>query len=103
MEKIGKIASGYVYYVSLRGVTGAASLNLDEVKSVIPSIRKHVHIPVCVGFGIRDGETAKAIGSLSDGVVIGSRLIQVLENSGESQREADLESFMSGIRSALDR
>jgi tryptophan synthase, alpha subunit len=102
MEKIGKIASGYVYYVSLRGVTGAATLNLDEVKSVIPSIRKHVPIPVCVGFGIRDGETAKATGSLSDGVVIGSRLIQVLENSEKSRREVDLENFMSGIRKALD-
>lgn len=102
MAKIGKIASGYVYYVSLKGVTGAATLNLDEVKSVIPSIRKHVSIPVCVGFGIRDGETAKAIGSLSDGVVIGSRLIQVLENAEKNQRKADVENFASDIKKALD-
>lgn len=102
MKKIGKIASGYVYYVSLKGVTGAATLNLDEVKSAIPTIRKHVSIPVCVGFGIRDGETAKAIGALSDGVVIGSRLIQVLENAEKNNREAELEAFMSDIRKALD-
>jgi tryptophan synthase alpha chain len=102
MEKIGRIASGYVYYVSLTGVTGAASLNPDEVRSVIPAIRKHVSIPVCVGFGIRDGETARVVGSLSDGVVIGSRLIQVLENAEKNREEADLEAFMTDIRKALD-
>jgi len=102
MEKIGKIASGYVYYVSLKGVTGAASLNPDEVKAVIPSIRKHVAVPVCVGFGIRDGRTAQAIGLLSDGVVIGSRLIQVIENAEKNKKEADLEAFMLDIRRALD-
>ncbi|MCL1887015.1 MAG: tryptophan synthase subunit alpha [Betaproteobacteria bacterium] len=102
MEKIGRIASGYVYYVSLKGVTGAASLNLDEVASAILAIRKHVSIPVGVGFGIRDGETAKAVGALADGVVIGSRLIQVLENAEKNRRESDLETFISGIRSALD-
>lgn len=102
MEKIGRIASGYIYYVSLKGVTGSASLNLDEVASAIPVIKKHVSIPVGVGFGIRDGETAKAIGSLSDGVVIGSRLIQVLENAEKNQEESDLEAFVADIRKALD-
>lgn len=103
IEKIGKIASGYVYYVSLKGVTGAGNLNLDEVALAIPKIRKYVSVPVGVGFGIRDGETANAIGSLADGVVIGSRLIQVLDNATKETAEAELETFISGIRKALDR
>ncbi|MDR0933954.1 MAG: tryptophan synthase subunit alpha [Burkholderiaceae bacterium] len=103
MEKIGKIASGYVYYVSLKGVTGSASLNADEVAAAIPVIKKHVSIPVGVGFGIRDGETARAVGALADGVVIGSRLIQVLENAEKGRETSDLEAFVGAIRKALDK
>jgi tryptophan synthase alpha chain len=102
MKRVGRIASGYVYYVSLRGVTGSASLNTDEVASVIPLIKKHVSVPVGVGFGIRDGATAKAAGALADGVVIGSRLIQLLEQAEKNQAENDLEAFVSGIRKVLD-
>ncbi len=102
MKQIGRIASGYVYYVSLKGVTGSASINPDEVAAAIPLIKKHVPIPVGVGFGIRDGETARAIGSLADGVVIGSRLIQVIENAKKNNINGDVEAFVSGIRKALD-
>lgn len=102
MERVGKLASGYVYYVSLNGVTGSASLNTGEVSLAIPRIKKHVHVPVGVGFGIRDAQTARAIGQFADGVIIGSRLIQVLEKAGKNQAEKELEGFVSGIRQALD-
>jgi tryptophan synthase alpha chain len=102
IAKVSKIASGYVYYVSLKGVTGSCALDLDAVARKIPEIRKHVHVPVGVGFGIRDGATAKAIASVSDAVVIGSRIIQELENTPRNQAVAAVEQFIAGIREAMD-
>ncbi|MBS1187700.1 MAG: tryptophan synthase subunit alpha [Burkholderiaceae bacterium] len=102
IEKVGKIASGYVYYVSLTGVTGAGNLDLEGVASMLPRIRRHVTVPVGVGFGIRDGATAKAIASVSDAVVIGSRIIQELEKAPPEKAAAAVQDFLSGIRQALD-
>ncbi|CAN5719431.1 tryptophan synthase subunit alpha [soil metagenome] len=102
IEQVGKIASGYVYYVSLKGVTGSGSLDLDAVAAMIPRIKKHVNVPVGVGFGIRDGATAKAISTVSDAVVIGSRIIQELENTPREQAVAAVKTFISGVRQALD-
>ncbi|MFC7513942.1 tryptophan synthase subunit alpha [Herbaspirillum sp. GCM10030257] len=102
IEQVGKVASGYVYYVSLKGVTGSGHLDLDAVAEKIPAIKKHVKVPVGVGFGIRDGATAKAIGSVSDAVVIGSRIIQELENTPREDAVQAVQTFIAGIRSALD-
>lgn len=102
IAQVGKIASGYVYYVSLKGVTGSGHLDLEAVATKIPEIRKHVQVPVGVGFGIRDGATAKAIASVSDAVVIGSRIIQELENTPQENAAEAVKSFIAGIRRALD-
>jgi tryptophan synthase alpha chain len=102
IEKVGKIASGYVYYVSLKGVTGSGQLDLGAVAAMIPRIKQHVKVPVGVGFGIRDGATAKAISTLSDAVVIGSRIIEELENTPPEQAVTAVQAFISGIRKALD-
>nr|WP_315486017.1 tryptophan synthase subunit alpha [uncultured Undibacterium sp.] len=102
IAQVGKIATGYVYYVSLKGVTGSGAIDLDAVAAMIPRIKKHVNVPVGVGFGIRDGATAKAIASVSDAVVIGSRIIQELENTPREQAVAAVQSFITGIRSSLD-
>ena len=102
IASVGKIASGYVYYVSLKGVTGSGALDLDAVAEAIPRIKQHVKVPVGVGFGIRDAATAKAIAGVSDAVVIGSRIIQELETTPHDQACAAVQSFMAGIRSALD-
>ncbi|MDP3671707.1 MAG: tryptophan synthase subunit alpha [Telluria sp.] len=102
IEQVGQIASGYVYYVSLKGVTGSGSLDLDAVAAMIPRIKRHVRVPVGVGFGIRDAATAKAIASVSDAVVIGSRIIQELENTAPDQCVQAVQTFISGIRQALD-
>lgn len=102
IEKIGKIASGYVYYVSLKGVTGSGSLDLDTVAAMIPRIKRHVQVPVGVGFGIRDAATAKVIASVSDAVVIGSRIIQELENTPVDRCTQAVQTFISSIRHALD-
>ena len=102
MRQVADVASGYVYYVSLKGVTGSGTLNTAEVEAMLPRIRQHVHIPVGVGFGIRDAETAKAIGKVADAVVIGSRLIQVIENQPHERVAAAAMDFLRPIRAALD-
>lgn len=102
MRQVAEVASGYVYYVSLKGVTGSGALDTAEVAAMLPRIRQHVHIPVGVGFGIRDAETARAIGQVADAVVIGSRLIQQIENQPHERVAAAAADFLRPIRTALD-
>ena len=102
MQQVAAVASGYVYYVSLKGVTGSGALNTAEVEAMLPRIRQHVHIPVGVGFGIRDAETARAIGKVADAVVIGSRLIQVIEVQPHERVVAAAMDFLRPVRAALD-
>jgi tryptophan synthase alpha chain len=102
MVQVGQMASGYVYYVSLKGVTGSGALDIGAVEAMLPRIRKHVHIPVGVGFGIRDAATATAISRVADAVVIGTRLIQLIDNLPRAQVAGAVQDFLSGIRSALD-
>ena len=102
MLQVAAVASGYVYYVSLKGVTGSGALNTDEVEAMLPRIRQHVHIPVGVGFGIRDAVTARTIGKVADAVVIGSKLIQLVEAAPKGQDAEHARSFMAEIRQAMD-
>jgi tryptophan synthase alpha chain len=102
IEKVAKAASGYIYYVSLKGVTGAANLNSAEVGSKLPVIRQHTVLPVGVGFGIRDAASACAIGASADAVVIGSALIQAMEAQPAEQAAATAKNFLAPIRAALD-
>jgi tryptophan synthase alpha chain len=102
MAQVASVASGYVYYVSLKGVTGSGALNTDAVEAMLPRIRQHIHIPVGVGFGIRDAATAKTISKVADAVVIGSKIIQLLEDQPREQVAATAQKFLSEIRQALD-
>ena len=102
MAQVGRIASGYVYYVSLKGVTGAGHLDTGAVAQMIPRIRAHVGVPVGVGFGIRDAATARAVAQVSDAVVIGTRLIQILESQTRHNAPLAAKAFMAEIRAALD-
>jgi tryptophan synthase alpha chain len=102
MAQVGRVASGYVYYVSLTGVTGAGHLDTAAVARMIPRIRRHVRVPVGVGFGIRDAASAKAVAAVSDAVVIGSRLIQILETESRDNVATAARAFMTEIRAALD-
>ncbi len=103
MALVGRIASGYVYYVSLKGVTGSGALDVDAVASAIPRIKEHVMIPVGVGFGIRDAATARAIGNVSDAVVIGTKIIQLLEDQSHEKVVSTAVQFLREIRAALDK
>ncbi|ARN20500.1 tryptophan synthase subunit alpha [Piscinibacter gummiphilus] len=102
MKDVGRIARGYVYYVSLKGVTGAGNLDTGAVATMVPRIKAHVGVPVGVGFGIRDAETAKAVGEVSDAVVIGSKLIQILEVQTRDNVVSEAAKFIAEIRTALD-
>jgi tryptophan synthase alpha chain len=102
MAHVGRIASGYVYYVSLKGVTGAGHLDVDAVAAMVPRIKSFVKLPVGVGFGIRDAKTAQAVAAVSDAVVIGTALVQLLETCTRDNVAAAAGAFIKGIRTALD-
>jgi tryptophan synthase alpha chain len=102
MAQIAKIATGYVYYVSLKGVTGAGTLDTGAVEAMLPRIRAHVNIPVGVGFGIRDAATAKAIGKVADAVVIGTKIIQIIDGQQRGNVVPAVTTFLKEIRAALD-
>jgi len=102
IAQVARLASGYLYYVSLKGVTGAGHLDLTEVAEKIPRIRRQTKLPVGVGFGIRDAATAKAVAKFADAVVIGSAIIQEMEAAPAGEQVLRAGRFMQGIRAALD-
>ena len=99
---VAKVASGYVYHVSLKGVTGAGHFDIGPVAAMLPRIKAHVKLPVGVGFGIRDAKTARAVAEVADAVVIGSALIQHLEGAGRAEAATMAGRFVADIRTALD-
>jgi tryptophan synthase alpha chain len=102
MAQVAKVASGYVYYVSLKGVTGSGALDTDAVEAMLPRIRAHINVPVGVGFGIRDAATAKTIAKVADAVVIGSKIIQLIEHQPREQVAITAQNFLREIRVAMD-
>lgn len=100
--EVAEAGSGYIYYVSLKGVTGAGHVDLDEVTRRIPAIRAKVGMPVGVGFGIRDGASAAKVATVADAVVIGSRIIEEIENSPVAEAPARVQVFIKSVRDAMD-
>lgn len=102
IRQVAEVSSGFSYYVSLKGVTGAGHIDIDNVRERIAAIRQHVKLPVGVGFGIRDGATARAVADVADAAVIGSRLITEMENVPKDKALAAASAFITDIRKALD-
>jgi len=102
VELIVNQASGFVYYVSLKGVTGAANLNIEEVSQRVASIREQTNLPVGVGFGIRDAATAKATATIADAVVVGSRMVQTIEASNDDNLLDNVATLMIELKTAVD-
>jgi tryptophan synthase alpha chain len=107
IEAIAEVASGFVYYVSVKGVTGAGHLDVDEVKSKLDAIRARIELPVGVGFGIRDAATAAQVAQVADAVIVGSAIvgrIEALAQEGQAERiPAVIGDFLSELRVAIDQ
>jgi tryptophan synthase alpha chain len=103
IEKVARLARGYIYYVSLKGVTGAAHIDTVEVQSMVARIKVRTDLPVGVGFGIRDGETARRVAACADAVVIGSRIVQEIESSTPEKLIENVRALVTGFRTAMDR
>lgn len=102
IEQVAKMAQGYIYYVSLKGVTGASHLDLQEVSAMLKQLRQYISLPIGVGFGIRDGATAKAVADLADAVVVGSRIIEEIEKSSDAELLDNVGKVLSILRKAID-
>ena len=102
VDLIVKQASGFVYYVSLKGVTGAANLDIAEVSQRVAGIRQQTNLPVGVGFGIRDASTANATAAIADAVVVGSRMVQVIEASNNENLLSNVATLMQELKTAVD-
>ncbi|TFZ02431.1 tryptophan synthase subunit alpha [Ramlibacter henchirensis] len=102
MQQVAEVASGYVYYVALKGVTGAGHLDTATVEQMLPRIREHVKVPVGVGFGIRDAASAKAISKVADAVIIGTKIVQLVEQQPRERVVPEVAAFLREIRQALD-
>lgn len=102
VEQVARLASGFVYYVSLKGVTGAAHLDQSEVADRLPRLQAVIPLPVGVGFGIRDAASAAAVAAVADAVVVGSRIIQEIEGSTPETLHERVAALVSGLRDAVD-
>jgi tryptophan synthase alpha chain len=101
IARVARLASGYIYYVSLRGVTGAAHLDLAEVSQKLAEIRRSTSLPLGVGFGIRDGASARTVCEVADAAIIGSRIIQEIESAPGAALQS-VPAFLRGVREAMD-
>lgn len=102
IQEVAKMAQGYVYYVSLKGVTGASNLDLTDVANKLEQLRSSISIPIGVGFGIRDSTTAKAVAELADAIVVGSRIIEEIENSTRDEVLTNVHALVKTLRRAID-
>ena len=104
MQATARLASGFIYYVSLKGVTGAASLDVADVQAKVTRLRQFTDLPINVGFGISDASSARAVAQIADGVVIGSKLIQLVESAQTQGQDACavVGDWVKDIRKALD-
>jgi tryptophan synthase alpha chain len=102
IQQVAQLASGYVYYVSLKGVTGSFAIDTDAVAAMLPRLRAYIQIPIGVGFGIRDAATARRVAQVADAVVIGSKLIELMDCQAPAQAIAWVQAFLRDVRQALD-
>jgi tryptophan synthase alpha chain len=101
VRAIARQASGYVYYVALKGTTGAKHFDIDEVRAKLPELREDIRIPIGVGFGIRDAASAAAVAAIADAVVIGSRIIEEIERASTGSAVDAVEALVSQLRAAV--
>ena len=102
IQEVARSGGGFLYYVSLKGITGAGHLDTDAVAARLPQIQAHTRLPIAVGFGIRDGASAKAVAQFADAVVVGSRLVEEIEKAGSAAALPAAAKVIREIRAAID-
>ncbi len=102
IQSICAQASGFVYYVSLKGVTGSQALDVEAVAQKLATVRQHTNLPIGVGFGIRDADSAAAVAKIADAVVVGSALVSLSESVAPTELGAALETLLGSMRQAMD-
>ncbi len=105
VRTMAAIGSGYLYYVSLKGVTGAGHLDSSDVAHKLKAIKAHTRLPICVGFGVKDAETARTLSTFGDGVVVGSALISKIEANLDAlpRAESEIIELLTAMRTAMDK
>ena len=101
IESIAKNSTGFVYYVTLRGVTGASNLDVNEISNNVEEIKKHASVPTLAGFGIKSVEDAKLLSDCSDGIIIGSSIVQMIEESSKSKEFDRIGNYLTEIKKAI--
>ena len=102
IREVARAGTGYLYYVSLKGVTGVKIADTSEVAVQLPRLRAASNLPIGVGFGIRDAESARAVAKSADAVIIGTRIVQEIENAGPEHAVARVKALLAPIRRAMD-
>jgi tryptophan synthase alpha chain len=102
IREVARVGTGYLYYVSLKGVTGVKAVDVAEVATHLPRLRAASKLPIGVGFGIRDAESALAVSKIADAVIIGTRIVQEIESAGAEHAVARVKALLVPIRKALD-
>ena len=101
IELIAKNSTGFIYYVNLRGVTGSSNLNLDEIKNNIGKIKKHSDLPVMAGFGIKTADDAKILAESSEGIVIGSSIVEMINEESNSKEFDRISIYLKEMKAAI--
>lgn len=101
IKSIAKNSTGFVYYVTLRGVTGASNLNIDEITNNIEEIKKYASVPTLAGFGIKSPEDAKLLSSCSDGVIVGSSIVKMIEENSQTKEFDRIGQYISELKQAI--
>lgn len=95
-------ATGFIYYVSLKGVTGSANIDMEQVSERVNNVRQFTNLPVAVGFGVKDAKTAKEVAAIADAVVIGSRIVLEIEQSNKDDLIGNIKKLMREMKDAIE-
>ncbi len=101
IKSIAENSTGFVYYVTLRGVTGASNLNINEITNNIEEIKKYASVPTLAGFGIKSPEDAKLLSSCSDGVIVGSSIVKMIEENSQTKEFDRIGQYISELKQAI--
>ena len=101
IKSIANNSSGFIYYVTLRGVTGSSNLNIEEISQNIKEIKKYAKVPTLAGFGIKSKEDARLLANHSDGIIIGSSIVKMIEDNSDSKEFAKIGDYISDIKKAI--